>query len=46
MFYGLATACFALAIQSIIKSVLKKFFGRSSLDVIVNLPNYSTYHYV
>lgn len=37
MFYGLVTACFALAIQSIIKSVLKKFFGRSSLDVIVKL---------
>ena len=25
MFYSLATACFALAIQSIIKSVLKNF---------------------
>ena len=37
MFYGLATACFALAIHSIIKSVLKNFFGRSSLDVIVKL---------
>lgn len=27
MFYGLATACFALAIQSIIKSVLKNFLA-------------------